>query len=64
MAKNKTNNGEGKISFSELVESRKEEMQHILPGFMTEVTDGKHSAIVYSPTPNQRSHFSVKEQKA
>ena len=50
---------EQKISFKQLVEARKEEMQHIRPGFMTEVTDGTHTMIVCSPEPREKSQFRV-----
>ena len=51
--------GDGKISFSELVETRKFEMQSMLPGLMTEVSDGKNKTVVYSPSPMHRSQFSI-----
>lgn len=52
---------EQKIGFKQLVEVRKEEMQGILPGFMSEVTDGKNVIQVYSPDVQNRSNFRMKE---
>lgn len=52
---------EQKISLKQLVEIRKEEMKGMLPGLMTEVTDGSHSVMVFSPDPEDRSHFRMKE---
>lgn len=48
-----------KISFKQLVEDRKEDMQHILPGFVTKVTDGKHTVVIESPGVFDRSTFKV-----
>ena len=50
------------ISFSELVNVRKEEMQNMLPGFMAEVKMGDKSAIVKSPSYFEKSKYKVKEQ--
>ena len=51
-----------KISFKQRVEACKEEMQHILPGFMKKISDGKHTVIVESPSVFDRSTFKVSEQ--
>ena len=48
-----------RLSFKQLVEDRKEEMQSILPGFMTKVTDGTHVVEVESPGIFERSTFKV-----
>ena len=48
-----------KLSLRELVDARKQEMQSILPGFMTEVTDGKNKVMVESPSYRERSQFKV-----
>ena len=44
-----------KITFAELVEARKEDMKSIRPGFMTVVTDGKHSIEISSPSIAERT---------
>ena len=49
--------GGKQISLRELVDARKQEMQSILPGFTTEVTDGKNKVIVESPSYRERSQF-------
>lgn len=54
-------NEEKKINFKQLVEVRKEEMEGMLPGLMTEVTDGKNKMFVNSPSCQQRSQFRVKD---
>ena len=51
------------ISFKELVEIRTEEMQHMLPGLMTEVTNGEKTVRVYSPDPLEKSKFRVKAKE-
>ena len=53
---------EQKISLKQLVEARKDEMQDMLPGFMTKVTDGKHTVIIESPGVFDRSTFKVTVQ--
>ena len=53
---------EGKaISFKELVQVRKEELQSMLPGFMAEVKDGDKTAVVYSPRSFEKSTYKMKE---
>lgn len=50
------------ISFKDLVESRKQEMESVLPGFYTIVHDPKHKSKdvkVYSVPYMKRSMFSV-----
>lgn len=52
---------EGKsISFKELVDVRKEEMQSMLPGFMAEVKNGEKTVRVYSPKSFEKSTYKVK----
>lgn len=51
----------GKITFGELVDIRKEEMQHMRPGLMTIVSDGKHSVEICSPSTSERSNFKVEK---
>ena len=52
---------EGKsISFKELVDVRKEEMQGMLPGFMAEVRNGDKSVIVYSPSFFEKASLTVR----
>lgn len=48
-----------KISFKQLVEARKEEMQSMRPGLMTQVTDGVHTVEVESPGTFERSTFKM-----
>lgn len=48
-----------KITFRELVQARKDEMQSILPGFVTIVTDETHSVEVSSPDVFERSTFKM-----
>lgn len=50
---------EQKISFKQLVEVRKEEMQSMRPGLMTEISDGVHTMLVCSPDTFERSTFKV-----
>ena len=50
-----------KITFKQLVEARKEEMQHMRPGLMTIVTDGEHTVEIESPRAFARSTFKLKE---
>lgn len=61
----KKNYSESKmISFAELVEVRKQEMQGVLPGLMSVVNDPlgqKKEAKVYSPKVMQRSLFRIGE---
>lgn len=52
-------------SFKDLVESRKQEMEFILPGFMTIVKDpqGKKKEVkVYSPSVMKRSLFKISNE--
>ena len=52
---------EGKsISFNELVEVRKAELQSMLPGFYAEVTVGNKSRKVYSPNSFEKSSLKIK----
>lgn len=53
---------EQKISFKQLVEARKEEMQSMRPGLMTKVSDGEHMVEIYSPTTFDRSTFKVENK--
>ena len=48
-----------KISFKQMIEDAKDEMQHMLPGLMKKVTDGKHTALIESPEVFDRSTFKV-----
>ena len=50
---------EKKITFKELVQARKEEMQHMRPGFVTIVTNETHSIEVSSPRTFDRSTFKM-----
>ena len=52
---------EGGISFAQLVEVRREEMQHMRPGLMTQLTDGEHIVEVSSPGSFERSTFKFKQ---
>ena len=53
---------EGKaISFKELVQVRKEEMQHMLPYKMAELRNGDKVVRVYSPSPFEKSTYRVGE---
>ena len=53
---------EGKqISFKELVDVRREEMQSMLPGFMAEVRGGGDKLVrVYSPNAFEKSSLKVR----
>ena len=52
---------EGKaISFKELVNVRKDEMQSMLPGFMAEVTNGKDTVYVESPSTFEKISLKVR----
>ena len=46
-----------KIKPRELVEVRKQEMESLLPGLMTEVVVNNKPVKVYSPTPQQRATY-------
>ena len=51
------NEEEKKITFKELVETRREEMKSMLPGLMTIVRIGEYQTEVYSPNSFERSTF-------
>lgn len=53
---------EQKISFKQLVEARKEEMQSMRPGLMTKVSDGEYIIEVNSPNVFDRSTFKVENK--
>lgn len=48
------------ISFKELVDVRKAEMEGILPGFMAELKQGDKTVKVYSPNWFERTSLKVK----
>ena len=50
-----------KIKPRELVEVRKQEMESMLPGFMTEIEVNNKPVRVYSPTPQQRATYKSAE---
>ena len=50
------------ISFEELVEVRKQEMEGMRPGLTSVVTVGKLSTRVESPRPFERSTFRIHQE--
>ena len=48
---------EKELTLREVVEARKQEMESVLPGFVTMVTKGNKSVDVYSPSVSQRSKY-------
>ena len=48
-----------RISIKELVEVRKEEMQSMRPGLMSEIKAGDKTIRVYSPTSFEKSTYKV-----
>ena len=63
--KNYSYNGRDEmITFEQLIESRKQEMEHILPGYYSVVTDPrmkKKDVKVYSPSIWKRGIYSIIE---
>lgn len=49
------------LTLREVVEARKQEMESVLPGFVTKVTKGNKSVDVYSPSVSQRSKYKTTE---